>query len=122
MDSPSAIENPAQPGTASAAPPSGFKRVFDRIFTRHLMNIAILVALPVIFTVSLNPSRESLRDPDIWWHLADARQLMTTHHFIWTEPNSFTVGGKPWVNPEWLGELPFWFGYQALHLRGIYYT
>ena len=63
-----------------------------------------------------------MRDPDIWWHLADARQLMTTHHFIWTEPNSFTVGGQPWVNPEWLSELPYWFGYQALHLRGIYFA
>lgn len=122
MDSPSAIESPAQADTAPVEAASGFKRAFERVFTRHLMNIAILVALPVIFTVSLNPSRESLRDPDIWWHLADARQLMTTHHFIWTEPNSFTVGGRPWVNPEWSSELPFWFGYQAFQLRGIYYT
>lgn len=122
MDSPSAIESPAKPETAPVPASSAFKRVFNRIFTRHLMNIAILVALPVIFTVSLNPSRESLRDPDIWWHLADARQLMTTHHFIWAEPNSFTVGGRPWVNPEWLSELPYWFGYQTLHLRGIYYV
>ena len=132
MDSPSAIESPAQPktGQPGIAQPrtgpvphsSGLKRAIERIFTRHLMNIAILVTLPVIFTVSLNPSREAVRDPDIWWHLADARQLMTTHHFIWAEPNSFTVGGRPWVNPEWLGELPFWLGYQALHLRGIYYA
>ena len=127
MDSPSAIESPTQTGTAqseaaSAPAAGGFKRAFDRIFSRHLMNLAILVALPVIFTLSLNPARESLRDPDIWWHLADARQLMTTHHFLWAEPNSFTVGGKPWVNPEWLSELPYWFAYQALHLRGIYYT
>ena len=119
MDSPSAIESPA-PGTARMAAASPLKRAFERIFTRHLMNIAILMALPVIFTVSLNPARESMRDPDIWWHLADARQLMTTHHFIRTEPNSFTVGGQPWVNPEWLAELPYWFSYQALHLRGIY--
>jgi hypothetical protein len=61
-----------------------------------------------------------LEDPDIWWHLADARQLVTTHHFIWTEPNSFTVGGQLWVNPEWLAELPYWFSYSALHYRGIY--
>jgi hypothetical protein len=120
MDSTSAIASHTSPGTAQTAAASPLKRAFNRIFTRHLMNIAILMALPVIFTVSLNPSRESLRDPDIWWHLADARQLMTTHHFIWTEPNSFTVGGQPWVNPEWLAELPYWLSYQALHLRGIY--
>lgn len=120
MDSTPTAESPAH---LHSAPPKGpLQRAFERIFTRHLMNIALLMALPVIFTVSLNPSRESLRDPDIWWHLADARQLMTTHHFIWTEPNSFTVGGKPWVNPEWLAELPFWFSYQTLHLRGIYFA
>ena len=121
MDSPSAIESPAQPGTTAALPRSRFELMFRRIFTRHLMNIAILIALPVIFTTSLNPSREALRDPDIWWHLADARQLMTTHHFIQTEPNSFTVRGKHWIDPEWLAEVPYWFGYRALHLRGIYY-
>jgi hypothetical protein len=61
-----------------------------------------------------------VRDPDLWWHLADARQLTSTHHFMTKEVNSFTVGGQPWVNPEWLAELPYWFGYQAMHLRGIY--
>ena len=119
MDSTSAAESPA-PMTAPAQPAGPIKRVVDRIFTRHLMNIAILMALPVIFTLSLNPACASLQDPDIWWHLADARQLMTTHHFLWTEPNSFTVGGMPWINPEWLAELPYWFSYQALHLQGVY--
>jgi hypothetical protein len=117
MDSTSATESPSQQATQARGP---LRRAFDRIFTRHVMNIAILMALPVIFTTSLNPQHESIHDPDLWWHLADARQLMTTHHFIWTEPNSFTVGGQPWVNPEWLSELPFWFSYQALHLRGLY--
>jgi len=124
MDSISAPESPASLQTApeEAAPEaaSSFQRLMSRIFTRHLMNIAILMALPVIFSVSLNPLCRSLEDPDIWWHLADARQLVTTHHFMRAEPNSFTVGGKPWVNPEWLAELPYWFSYKALHYRGIY--
>lgn len=128
MDSVSAPESPAhspsEPAQASvAAQPKAegpLQRLLARIFTRHLMNIAILMALPVIFTISLNPLCRALEDPDIWWHLADARQLMTTHHFITTEPGSFTVGGQPWINPEWLAELPFWFSYQALHYRGIY--
>ena len=119
MKSTSAAESPAH---TQAPPPEAraFKRAFNRIFTRHLMNIAVLMALPVIFAATLNPSLEGVRDPDIWWHLADARQLTLTHHFLWTEPNSFTVGGQPWVNPEWLAELPYWFSYQALQLRGIY--
>ena len=84
------------------------------------MNIAILMALPVIFTISLNPMCRVLEDPDIWWHLANARQLTMTHHFIWAEPGSFTVGGQLWVNPEWLAELPYWFSYSAFHYQGIY--
>jgi hypothetical protein len=124
MDSISAPESPA-PGqgapTEAAAPPmSPAQKLLARIFTRHVMNIAILMALPVMFCVSLNPICRALEDPDIWWHLADARQLMTTHHFMQAEPNSFTVGGKPWVNPEWLAELPYWFSYKALHYQGIY--
>ncbi len=120
MDSTSAIESPVHTGDASVAATSPMRRIFNRIFSRHLMNIAVLMVLPVIFTTSLNPALESVRDPDIWWHLADARQLTSTHHFMTTETNSFTVGGKRWVNPEWLAELPYWFSYQALHLRGIY--
>ena len=120
MDSPSAIESDVQTEDATVVTKSLMLRIFNRIFTRHVMNIAVLMVLPVIFTSSLNPALESLRDPDIWWHLADARQLMSTHHFMTTETNSFTVGGQPWVNPEWLAELPYWFSYKAIHLRGIY--
>jgi hypothetical protein len=122
-DSPAEIENGQSDRAAEptpAATTSPFQRALARIFTRHVMNIAVLMALPVIFTTSLNPMCESLQDPDIWWHLADARQLVTTHHFIRVEPSSFTVGGQPWVNPEWLAELPYWFSYAAMHYRGIH--
>ena len=120
MDSTSAIESSVHNEDAPVVTASPMQRIFNRIFTRHVMSIAVLVVLPVIFTATLNPTLECVRDPDIWWHLADARQLMSTHHFMTTETNSFTVGGQKWVNPEWLAELPYWFSYQALHLRGIY--
>jgi hypothetical protein len=124
MDSIQASESPAQTQVSAAAAPAQastpFQRAIARIFTRHVMNIAILMSLPVIFTVSLNPLCQVLQDPDLWWHLADARQLVQTHHFIWTEPNSFTVGGQLWINPEWLAELPYWFSYTTMHYRGIY--
>jgi hypothetical protein len=120
MDSTAATESPAHTEAAPVESAGSLKRSFNRIFTRHVMNIAVLMALPVLFTITLNPTLECVRDPDLWWHLADARQLTSTHHFMWTEANSFTVGGQRWVNPEWLAELPYWFSYQVLHLRGIY--
>jgi hypothetical protein len=119
MDSTSA-QNPKVADPAPVETGGAFKRGFNRIFSRHVMSMAVLIALPVMFTTSFSLMRQFLQDPDIWWHLADARILCTTHHFMHTVPNSFTVAGEPWVNPEWLSELPFWFGYQALGLRGIY--
>lgn len=87
---------------------------------RHIVPIAILLMFPVLFTTALNRELRLVSDPDIWWHLADARQLFSDHHFIRTEITSFTVAGQPWVDPEWLSEIPYWFGYQAMGLRGIY--
>jgi hypothetical protein len=120
MDSTSTAQDNVVSDSTSAGDVSPFKRAFDRIFSRHVMNMAVLVILPVIFTLSLNSVKAYLQDPDIWWHLADARILCSTHHFMHTVPNSFTVGGQPWVNPEWLSELPYWFSYKLLGLRGIY--
>lgn len=84
------------------------------------MQAALLLLLPLLFGASFNKTLTLLTDPDLWWHLADARLLAATHHFIQIEPYSFSVTGERWVNPEWLAELPFWLGYRALALRGIY--
>src|SRR5450631_3172369 len=120
MDSTSAAPEPMPSESASVKPVGPGMRLFNRIFNRHVMNAAVLMTLPVIFTLTLNPAREFMKDPDIWWHLADARILCSTHHFMHTVPNSFTVAGVPWVNPEWLSELPYWFSYSAFGLKGIY--
>jgi hypothetical protein len=107
----------ASPIVATASP---ITRLFNRIFTRHAMNVALLLMLPMLLAPTLNPGRFLMVDPDIWWHLADARILCATHQFIYTDPYSFTVAGQRWVNFEWLSELPFWFSFRAFQLRGIY--
>lgn len=118
MDSepPTLVENPV-PAPAALKPASG---VFARIFTRHFFYAALLVVLPIVFGEGFNARLTLLREPDIWWHLADARLLFSTGHFIQTEPYSFTVAGQPWINPEWVAELPYWAGYRSLGFRGIY--
>jgi hypothetical protein len=94
-------------------------RVVRRVFGRHLMDMAILLLLPLALS-GLRDREHVLGDPDIWWHLANARILCESHHFIYVEPYSFTVAAQPWVDPEWLSELPFWFGYKAFGLVGIF--
>ncbi|HEY6490723.1 MAG: hypothetical protein WCC26_12890 [Terracidiphilus sp.] len=94
-------------------------RILKGIFSRHLMDMAILALIPVILSGIRNPAH-TLADPDIWWHLADARVLDQTHHFIHVEPYSFTVTGQRWIDPEWLSEMPFWLGYRIFGLVGVY--
>ena len=94
--------------------------IFQRLFGRQSLNIAILLLFPLILAQPLRQSIELLRDPDLWWHLADARNLFTSGHFVQVEPYSFTVAGERWVNPEWLSEVPYWLGYRLFHFQGIY--
>jgi hypothetical protein len=117
--SPQSIEQGVVAGNIEIQAPSRGGTWLRSIFGRHVMDMAVLMMLAVIFSALHTPGH-ILVDPDIWWHLADARILTTTHHFIRVEPYSFTVAGERWVNPEWLSELPYWFGYRILGLRGIY--
>ena len=98
---------------------SQFVRILRKIFSRHMMDMAILAMLPVILS-SIRDTAHVLGDPDIWWHLADARILWMSHHFIHVEPYSYTVAAQRWVNPEWLSEMPFWLGYRIFGLVGVY--
>ena len=50
------------------------------------------------------------------------RVSSSTHHFMPVEPYSYTVGGERWVNPEWLSEPPYWFGYHAVGLVGYLFA
>lgn len=84
------------------------------------MYVAVLVLLPILVAYSLSTPSSLFSDPDLWWHLANARQLITTGHMIMVEPYAFTTAAKLWVNPEWLSELPYWAAYHWLHLRGLY--
>ena len=62
----------------------------------------------------------SISDPDIWWHLRNAQILASTHKFIGADLYSYTAFGSPWINHEWLGELPFYFGWLLGGERGLY--
>ncbi|HEY6447824.1 MAG TPA: hypothetical protein VIY53_15290 [Acidobacteriaceae bacterium] len=78
-----------------------------------------LVSFLFLFTGTA-PVVTSIGDPDIWWHLRDAAQLLRTGHFIRTESWSFTVAGKPWIDFEWLAELPYYAAWNWIGDRGLY--
>jgi hypothetical protein len=83
------------------------------------------VSFPVVLTLILVGlvfalSRKGITDPDIWWHLHNAQFLVEHHTFMRADTYSFTVPGHPWINHEWLAELPFYLGWRALGLGGIH--
>lgn len=95
-------------------------RLFHRAFGRHTLNVALLVCMVAVFAGPMTTGGGLTNDPDLWWHLADARVLFWTHHFIHVEPYAFTVRGERWINPEWLSEIPYWLGYSSFGLTGIH--
>jgi len=112
------MDQATEAATADVAALSGHDSVWRRLCGRPLMDMSVLLLIAVVFS-GLHAPGHVLNDADIWWHLANARYLTTTHHFMHADPYSFTVNGQPWVNPEWLSEVPYWFGYVAFGLIGI---
>jgi hypothetical protein len=78
---------------------------------------AVLTVL--LIGVAFSMCRGGFSDPDIWWHLRNAEALVQNHQLPNFDSYSFTVAGQPWMNHEWLSELPFYFGWKALGLTGI---
>jgi hypothetical protein len=60
-----------------------------------------------------------LEDPDIWWHLRNAAYLFQHHYLPNQDMYSFTVAGHPWINHEWLSEIPYYLAYRAMGLAGL---
>ncbi len=93
--------------------------LWSRIFSFPAMLMVALVCSPFFAGVDVWHAT-LLRDPDIWWHMRNAEVLLTTHHFIHQDLYSFTTLGKPWINPEWLAEVPYYLGFRVLGERGVF--
>ncbi|MGH9516521.1 MAG: hypothetical protein ACRD3P_12690 [Terriglobales bacterium] len=74
-----------------------------------------LVGIQFVITIA----KPDFNDPDIWWHLRNAQYLVQQHHFPRQDMYSFTAAAKPWVNTEWLSEIPFYLAYRAFGLEGL---
>jgi len=84
-----------------------------RAFSFLTMLAFLLVTLEFIMT------RGSVLDPDIWWHMRNAEYLFQHHQLPRADMYSFTVAGHPWINHEWLAEIPYYLAWRAGGLSGI---
>jgi hypothetical protein len=62
---------------------------------------------------------KGIQDPDIWWHLRNAEYLFQHHQLPRQDMFSFTVAGHPWINHEWLAEIPYYLAWRAAGLVGV---
>jgi hypothetical protein len=104
-------------GAASEGEPnvnrSDISRLSRLVFSFPAMLIALLLTLVFLL------ARGGKGDPDIWWHLRNAEYLLNSHHLPRMDMYSFTVAGHPWINHEWLAEIPYYLAWRARGLLGI---
>jgi hypothetical protein len=63
---------------------------------------------------------QSVGDPDIWWHLRNARYLFSAGHLPNLDVYSYTAAGSPWIDHQWLAEIPFYLAWCVGGLMGLY--
>jgi hypothetical protein len=104
--------------TSSSAPeavrPTGyFSSMARHLFSFPVMCIFLLAAVIFGFCV------KQFAEPDIWWHLRYARDLVQYHTFFPTHAYSFTTVENLRANFEWLSEVLYFFAFRAAGLPGI---
>src|SRR5713101_1982812 len=78
--------------------------------SRFVEGLKWLVSFPAMLGMFLigrvfYEARGFVVDPDVWWHIKVAQDILRTHHFPTVDPYSFTAAGTPWIAYEWLGEV-----------------
>jgi hypothetical protein len=89
-------------------------KAFERLCTLSVATHGLL-ALWIYFLVP-----RSMEDPDIWWHLRNAALQWQARSWLHRDLYSFTAAGAPWINHEWLAEVPFYLGWRAAGSTGLY--
>ncbi len=88
-------------------------------FLSHCLSFPVcVVAMLAVFVYYLVP--QSIADPDIWWHLRNAEWQLSTHSFLRQDVFSSTARGAPWIDHEWLAELPFYLAWRFGGAAGVY--
>ena len=73
-----------------------------------------VVALEISFLAG-----QCIEHSDIWFHLRNARQLLTTHTFLRADLYTFTTAGAPLLDHQWLSELAYYLAFRAWGLHGL---
>ena len=76
------------------------------IFLGTLLSAGVIVAYPLF-------------DYDLYWHLANGREMVAQRHIVNSEIFSYTRAGTPFVNHEWLAQVVLFWIYQLWGGMGL---
>ncbi len=88
---------------------------------RRVFSFPVTLASVLVLLVFLGVGT-AMGDPDIWWHLRNAEYLFAHFETPHVDYYSFTTNHHPWMNHEWLGEVPYYLAWRAGGLVGIQAT
>src|SRR5579863_2894601 len=81
--------------------------------------LAVLTLVMIGIQYIYSMYKPDVNDPDIWWHMRNAQYLFQHLQFPRFDMYSFTVAGHPWINHEWLSEVPYYLAYRWFGLAGL---
>lgn len=102
---------------SQAVPPANAKQssLPAKLFSFPVMCFLLLTA--AIFAYA--PRGIGIGEPDIWWRLRNATDIVQQHAIPRVDTYSFTAAGTPWTNFEWVSDLGFLLAFRSMGLRGI---
>jgi len=86
---------------------------------RAVFSFPVMLASIIVVFVFLGMG-SSVGDPDLWWHLRNAEYLFTHLTTPQVDFYSYTTNGYPWMNHEWLAEIPYYLAWRMGGLMGVY--
>jgi hypothetical protein len=101
---------------SNSAVRSAWGRFKTRVFSFPVMCFSLLTAMLFKFCL------DRIADPDIWWHLRNVRFLFQYRSLPRVDMYSFGAAGSPWMNHEWLSEIPYYLAFHSFGLRGLLFV
>ncbi len=95
-------------------PDSRFPNLTNAITLRTAIAIALFA---MIFMLAVHQCAGL--DPDLWWHLQTAKDIVASRSIPHVDPYSFTRAGTAWITHEWLSELLMFGVYRLSGLTGL---
>ena len=86
-----------------------------RLFSSFSAFIASILIAKSVWTC-----RDRIADPDLWWHLRNAKFALENHRLPLFDTYTHTVAGSPWIDHSWMSELVFYGAHHWLGLYGIF--